>query len=137
MEYSPQKAFLGVGCAFPLHIDPATGDFALAVYEEDIHQAIRLILDTNPGERVMLPDFGAGLRALVFEPVNTTTMALVRQRGESALVTWEPRIDLKEVKVTNNRAEASRLNIEISYLVRATNTFYNLVYPFYLQEGRA
>jgi len=137
MDNLRQKAFLGVGWAFPVHIDPVTGDFALALYEEDIRQAIRLILETNPGERVMLPDFGAGLRQLVFEPVNTTTMTLARQRVESALVIWEPRIDLQEVKVTNDRSESSRLNIEISYLVRSTNTFYNLVYPFYLQEGHS
>lgn len=132
----PAKAFLGVGWAFPVQGEPVTEDITLAAYEEDIRQAIRLILETNPGERVMRPDFGAGPRSLVFEPINTTTMALARHRVEQALITWEPRIDVQSVQVTTDGARPSRLNIDINYRVRATNTFYNLVYPFYLQEGR-
>lgn len=127
-------AFLGTGWAFPPTAD-AAGDTAVAAHEEDIRQAVWIILGTVPGERVMRPDFGAGLRALVFEPLNTTTMALVRHRVEQALVTWEPRIDRIEVTVTAEPPRG-RLSIDVRYRVRATNTFYNLVYPFYLLEGR-
>ena len=128
------KAFLGRGWAFP--VGPATGDVAMAEHEEDIRQAIQIILGTAPGERAMRPDFGCGLRDLAFEPLNTTTMALARHRAEEALITWEPRIDLAEIIVTPDPGQAGRLLIDIRYRVRATNTFYNLVYPFYLQEGR-
>lgn len=130
------KAFLGVGWSFPVTPDVTAQDVARAEYEEDIRQAIRIILETNPGERVMRPDFGSGLLAMVFEPVNFTTRALVKQRVEQALVVWEPRIDVREVTVTVNGSARNRLDIDIGYQVRATNTFYNLVYPFYLQEGR-
>jgi phage baseplate assembly protein W len=128
------KAFLGKGWSFPLATDEA-GEIDLAAYEEDVRQAILLILQTNPGERVMRPDFGAGLQALVFETLSTTTMALARHRVEQALVIWEPRIDVHEVRVSAGAADRSRLDIAIQYQVRATNTFYNLVYPFYLLEG--
>jgi Bacteriophage baseplate protein W len=128
------KAFLGRGLAFPVAVDK-DGAVALAEYEEDIRQAIRIILDTDPGERVMRPDFGAGLRALLFEPINTHTLALARHRVEQALILWEPRIDSILVKV-EAQAPLGILNINIRYRVRTTNTFYNLVYPFYLQEGR-
>jgi phage baseplate assembly protein W len=128
------KAFLGRGFAFPVAVDDK-GTVALAEYEEDIRQAIRIILDTDPGERVMQPDFGAGLRALLFEPINTHTMALARHRVEQALILWEPRIDNIAVKV-ESQPKLGLLNIGIRYRVRTTNTFYNLVYPFYLQEGR-
>lgn len=131
------KAFLGKGWSFPVQVDPNTGDIAVVAYDEDIRQAILLILRTALGERVMRPDFGAGLETLVFEPVNTTTMALAQQRVQQALVTWEPRIDVNSVQVTTDRARRDRLNIAIAYTVRATNTFYNLVYPFYLQEGQS
>ena len=133
----PAKAFLGVGWSFPVQADGATGDAKMVAYEEDIRQALLLILETEPGERVMRPDFGAGLRGLVFEPLNTTTMSMVQHRVQQALVTWEPRINLREVLVTMDAAERTRLNIQISYEVRTTNTFYNWVYPFYLQEGRS
>jgi uncharacterized protein len=128
------KEFLGRGWAFPVQPN-GTGDVLLALYEEDIRQAIRIILGTAQGERLMRPDFGAGLQALVFEPSNTTTIALVRHRVEEALITWEPRIDNIKVSVTTERA-LGRLIIDIHYRVRTTNTFYNLVYPFYLQEGK-
>ena len=128
------KAFLGRGLAFPPAVD-AAGGIAMAEYEEDIRQAIRIILDTDPGERVMRPDFGAGLRALVFEPINTHTLALARHRVEQALVVWEPRIDSVTVR-TEARPAQGLIAIDVRYRVRTTNTFYNLVYPFYLQEGR-
>src|SRR5262245_36466786 len=93
------KAFLGRGWAFPPATD-TSGEVALAAYEEDVRQAIRIILATAPGERVMRSDFGAGLNALVFEPLSTATVALVRFRVEDALTRWEPRIDQVSVAVT-------------------------------------
>jgi Bacteriophage baseplate protein W len=128
------KAFLGVGWAFPPQVQ-ADGSIAEAIYEEDIRQAIRIILFTNRGERLMRPDFGASLKEFVFEPINTTTMALIETRVREALITWEARIDVQEVKVTNDASQPDKLFIEMSYRVRATNTLHNLVYPFYLQEG--
>jgi uncharacterized protein len=128
------KAFLGVGWSFPVAPN-ATGEIALSAYEEDVRESIRIILGTNPGERVMRPDFGAGLQALVFEPINTTTMALTKHRVEEALIVWEPRIDNISVQVSAEPA-LGRLMLDIRYRVRSTNTFYNLVYPFYLLEGK-
>lgn len=129
------KAFLGRGFAFPVAVD-ASSAIAMAEYEEDIRQAIRIILDTEPGERVMRPDFGAGLRAILFEPINMHTIALLKHRVEQALIIWEPRIDQLQVQV---QADPPRgmLTLDLRYRVRVTNTFYNLVYPFYVQEGRA
>jgi phage baseplate assembly protein W len=135
-KLDPANAFLGVGWAFPPAV-AADGKLAEAVHEEDIRQAIRIILGTNPGERVMRPDFGAGLNTFVFEPVNTTTMALVQSRVQEALVAWEPRIDVEAVNVTTDAVERNRLLIDMTYRVRATNTLSNLVYPFYLEEGTA
>ena len=129
------KAFLGRGFAFPFDI-PGGGDLELAAYDEDVRQAIRIILSTEPGERVMRPTFGTGLRALVFEPINVTTMALARHRVEQALVLWEPRIDNIEVTVSADPPQG-RLEIVIHYRVRRTNTFYNLAYPFYVREAGA
>jgi phage baseplate assembly protein W len=133
MADTSAKAFLGKGWAFPAAPD-ASGELELAVYEEDVRQAVRIILGTSPGERVMRPDFGAGLNELVFSPINTTTMALVRHRVEQALVDWEPRIDHVTVEVTAE-PPLGKLRIDINYRVRATNIFYNMVYPFYLYEA--
>ena len=68
--------------------------------------------------------------------MSTTTLALTQHYVERALIEWEPRIDVLAVRVGFDRDPAlGRLLIEIDYRVRATNTFYNLVYPFYLLEG--
>src|SRR5262245_48358206 len=106
------KAFLGKGWAFPASPD-ATGNIEMSAYEEDVRQAVRIILGTAQGERVMRPDFGAGLRELVFSPINTTTMALVRHRVEEALVDWEPRIDNVTVAVSAE-PELGKLRIDIN-----------------------
>lgn len=134
MATNEERAFLGTGWAFPVRLDE-TGDIEMVTQDEDIRQAILLILETAVGERAMRPDFGAGLNMLAFEPLNTTTTALARHRVETALVTWEPRVDSITV-TTDTEPAAGRLNIDIRYRVRSTNTFYNLVYPFYLQEGQ-
>jgi phage baseplate assembly protein W len=136
MTAAEERGFLGVGWAFPVARDPQ-GEIAVAAYEEDVRQAIRIILGTNQGERVMRPDFGAGLRALLFEPLSVTTLSLTQHRVERALVEWEPRIEVLDVRVGfgSQGAASGTLLIEIDYRVRATNTFYNLVYPFYLLEG--
>ncbi len=131
-----EKAFLGLGWAFPVARTPQ-GEVEMAAHEEDVRQAIRIILGTNHGERVMRPDFGAGLQAMLFEPMTATTLALVEHTVQRALVEWEPRIDLEKVRVSFDKDDPAqgRLLVEIEYRVRATNTFYNLVYPFYLLEG--
>jgi uncharacterized protein len=127
------RAFLGQGWAFPVEIE-RSGAISTARYDEDIRQAVLIILKTEQGERVMRPDFGVGLRSLVFEPINVTTKSLVRHRVEEALITWEPRIEVQTITVSDDPATPGLLNIDIRYLVRLTNTFYNLVYPFYLME---
>lgn len=126
--------FLGVGWAFPVQFE-SDGSISMAAHDEDIRQAIRIILGTNPGERVMRPEFGAGLMSFVFEPLNTTTLALIRRRVETALIDWEPRIQVQDVMVSSDPSESGKVLIEVGYSVRASNTQFNLVYPFYLQEG--
>ena len=128
------RAFLGRGWAFPVRTGP-DGEITVAEYEQDVHEAVRLVLGTEMGERVMLPEFAAGLRSLVFEPLSTTTRALVQHRVREALVTYEPRIDVVEVKVDLQRGAQPAVLVDVEYRVRSTNTFYNLVYPFYLLEG--
>jgi len=131
-----QKAFLGVGWSFP----PCTasdGATAVAKYEQDVDQAIRIILGTDQGERLMRPDFGAGLRSFVFGPLSQTTIQRVQTRVEESLVRWEPRIDVLSVVVTIATPERNKLLIAVTYRVRSTNTRNNLVYDFYLDEGAA
>jgi phage baseplate assembly protein W len=130
----PARRFLGVGFAFPLQIDPATGQFALAAYEADVQQAIFTILSTAKGERVMVPDFGCGMHDRVFAPNTATQANAVSADVREALTRWEPRIDLLDVNVTIGGAQGEVLLIRVDYRIRANNAFYNTVYPFYVND---
>ncbi|MCI0489634.1 MAG: GPW/gp25 family protein [Blastocatellia bacterium] len=126
------KDFLGRGLKFPVGVE-ATGKIALSEYEQDIREAIRIILLTAKGERVMRPDFGAGLYEFVFEGMSATTLGSVQAAVREALIKWEQRIQLLAVDVTADTGEIGKLLISIDYRVRATNTKFNLVFPFYLK----
>lgn len=130
----PSRAFLGVGWAFPLRL-AADHTLATAAYEDDVRESILIILGTRRNERLMRPDFGAGLEDFVFEPASTTTRETLQKRIEESLIDWEPRIDVTQVEVTVDPLRRDRLLVALDYRVRSTNTHYNLVYPFDLQEG--
>ena len=129
------KAFLGRGWAMPVKIDPRTGLIAATAYEEDIRQAILVILETAPGERVMRPDFGCGIHNMVFEALDSTTLQRIRSEVEAALRRYEARIDVLAVTVDEDATPEGKLLIELEYRVRRTNQIGNLVFPFYLREG--
>lgn len=130
--------FLGKGWAFPLEAE-TEGNVATSSAEKKIEESIRIILGTARGERQMRPDFGCGIHQMVFAKNNTATAGMTEYHVEEALVKWEPRIELLNVTAYPDRegagSEGNKLIIEIQYRVIATNSIFNLVYPFYLTEG--
>lgn len=128
--------FLGKGWKFPVDLDE-NNQIARAYYEECIRQAIWIILGTAKGERIMRPDFGCGIHDLVFAVNSTTTAGLVAEAVRQALVLWEPRIELLDVRVATRPGEPNTLLIGIEYRVHSTNNVFNLVYPFYLERSAA
>src|SRR3954466_15064448 len=87
---------LGAGLAFPLHVD-RVGGIALASGEQDIDQAVELILSTAPGERPMRPGFGCGGHGFVFDTIDAATVGRLETEIRSALDRWEPRIEVVKV----------------------------------------
>ena len=128
------RDFLGLGFKFPLQVD-ARGAIATARHEDRVAESIAFILGTAQGERVMRPDFGCGIHRLVFEPNNDLTQGRVAHAVRSALVDLEPRIDVLDVRAESAQTEPNLLLIRVDYRLRATNTFHNLVYPFFIREG--
>jgi phage baseplate assembly protein W len=129
------QSFLGVGWGFPVSPD-SSGALAIAAYEESVRQAVWIVLGTAKGERAMRPDFGCGIHDLVFEQNTAATAGKVTQLVKETLLRLEPRIDLLDVQVqAQNSGEV--LQISIDYGVRATNNTFNLVFPFYLEQGAA
>lgn len=128
------KEFLGKGWRFPVNVD-AQGEIHMSEYEQDIKEAIWIILTTSKGERVMRPDFGCGIHDYVFTVINTTTLSLIENSVREALVLWEPRIEVLAVDISREKINEGQLLVSIDYRVRTTNNRFNLVYPFYLTEG--
>lgn len=130
-----QFDFLGRGMNFPPGAGRADGRFLLETGEEGIRRSIHLILLTKPGERVMRPEFGCHIWQYLFEVPDASMRARMKKAVEDALILWEPRI--RDVNAQVTELEGGRLGVEINinYVVRATNNPYNLVYPFYMEEG--
>lgn len=127
--------FLGNGLGFPVRCDPATGRMHEAPEEEDIRQAIAIILSTKRGERVMRPEFGCDIYNYAFGTMDYTTFRLMENAVTEAIIRWEPRIRNLEVRAELAEDEDGLVMIHIAYHVRSTNNRFNIVYPFYLSEG--
>lgn len=129
------KDFLGKGWKYPVNVN-SYGKMKMSLFEDDIKESIQIILSTSKGERAMRPDFGCGIYDFVFDIVNASTIGMIEASVKEALILWEPRIEIKNVKVKADRAEEGKLIISVDYKVRGTNSEFNLVYPFYLSESR-
>ena len=121
---------IGSGWAYPAELTPG-GSVRLVTGGEEIDAAVRMILTTAPGERVMRPDFGCAMWEQVFAPLDPNTLGLIEQNVREALARWEPRITLVSVEAVPEDG-GSMVRIEIGYRVLATNDHRNLVYPFYV-----
>jgi phage baseplate assembly protein W len=127
------REFLGVGWKFPIRVN-ARGGLSFSAHEQDIEEAVWLILSTAKGERVMEPRFGCGIHELVFAPNNPGTRGAIIHEVQKALAEFEPRIDLDSVRVESFPGSENRLLIYVDYRLRSNNAKRNLVYPFYLTE---
>jgi phage baseplate assembly protein W len=125
---------VGSGWAFPPTVD-ARGRIALARQERDVEEAIRMILLTPIGQRVMRPEFGCRIHDLIFAPNEATTTGLARYYVQDALEMWEPRIDVTEVLVAPDPLNTGRLLIDIRYVIKSTHDERALVFPFYRIPG--
>ncbi len=128
-------SYLGRGWKFPVQVDPNTGRILMSENEQDISEAITIILQTSKGERVMKSDFGCGLRRFVFDLTDEVTMRKMEEDIREAIMIWEPRVGEVEIKALKDTEVHGKINIDIHYTVSSTNNRYNMVYPFYLEEG--
>ncbi len=127
------KTFLGTGLSFPLRTD-ARGKIMLTSGGQDIEEAIRIILSTRPGERVMRPTFGCRAHELLFEPRTPTTVSLLQEYVYEALRMWEPRINLIVVDVNPDEMHDGALLAKIEYEIKATHDTRSIVHPFFIED---
>lgn len=108
--------------AFPFRIDAASRKAALASsYEAHVDQLIRQLLLTSPGERVDLPDFGCGVRRLLFAPNSDPLVAAAQLTIQQSLARWLSReIDVQRVSVSSPSPDGNELLVRIDYVLRET-----------------
>ena len=125
---------IGQGWSFP--VKPGTnGRLVYLDRAEKVRQSIWILLSTAPGERQMMPEYGCGIHDLVFQANTAALRGLVEAKVRATLIRWEPRIDVIEVRVQTPPEARNYLLIRIDYRLRANNSFYNLVYPYFINEG--
>lgn len=127
-------SFLGTGWSFPPEFSIRAG-VRMVSAEEDIRQSLVIVLATAPGERVMRPAFGAGIKQQVYESINETTITILKDTIKRAILFFEPRVVVEAITTDSTLALEGRLDFSIDYTIISTNTRHNIVYPFYCLEG--
>jgi len=129
------KSFLGTGWSFPPQFDNQSGSVDMLSDSEDIRSSLEILLSTRPGERVLLPEYGCQLDELLFEPLTTTMKTYMKDLIQTAILYHEPRIEVNKIELVDTGEMEGRILITVDYTIRATNSRFNYVFPFYLQEG--
>lgn len=129
------QSFLGRGWSFPPEFNRESKAVKMLEDEEDIRSSLHILLSTRPGERIMVPGYGCNLDELLFSPLNLTIKTYVVDLIRTAILYYEPRIDVNKIEIVQTDAFHGVLLIQIEYTIRATNSRMNMVYPFYKEEG--
>lgn len=130
-----QPSFLGTGWSFPPTFTKGGAELIVVSGPEDIHQSLQILLSTQLGERVMHEDFGCDLNTMLFEEVDQNLVNTIISMVTDAILYHEPRISLDHLDISESQREQGLLLISIEYTVRSTNSRFNMVYPFYLNEA--
>ncbi len=116
---SDEARLLGRGISFPPRLGP-DGRWATSSGADNVRESIRVILETELGERLMLPELGGGLRGFLFQPNSAPTHRLIEERIRQALGRWEPRIAVEAVAVVADADDPAAAVATVAYRLVAT-----------------
>jgi len=129
------QSFLGTGWNFPPTFTRGGADVEVVSGAEDIHQSLQILLSTQLGERPMLEDFGCDLNSVLFAEVNQSLINTLTSMVTNAILYYEPRIKMEKLDVSESETQQGLVLISIEYTIRSTNSRFNMVYPFYINEA--
>lgn len=135
MSKQAPNDFIGKGWSFPPAFEKTVPGVAVTEQYEDIRRSLEILLSTRPGERVMQPKYGCNMEELLFESLDTGMKTLMADRIRTAILYFEPRIEAKKIELDDSNQNEGVVLIRIEYIVSATNTRFNFVYPFYKNEA--
>jgi phage baseplate assembly protein W len=130
-----KNSFIGTGWSFAPAFESASGSVVMTGGFDDIQQSLEILLTTNPGERVMQPKYGCYLGELVFESLDAGMKTLIKDRIATAILYFESRIEVESIELDDSNQNEGVILVKIDYIVSATNSRFNFVYPFYRNEG--
>ena len=130
-----EQSFLGRGWSFPPTFTRGGAGVEMVSGIEDIHQSLQILLSTRLGERVMQDDFGCDLSYVLFEEIDQSLVNALTGLISDAILYHEPRITLERLDISESEGQQGLLLISIDYTVRGTNSRFNMVYPFYINEA--
>jgi uncharacterized protein len=134
-DISERRSFLGQGWSFPPVFSKQSRGVVMTSDEEDIRRSLEILLSTAIGERFLQPQYGCNLDEYVFEPFNATLSTEIRLTVKDAIEKFEPRLRLLAVRLDTGLINEGRVDIAVEYQVTTTNSRFNLVYPFYINEA--
>ncbi len=129
--------FLGTGWSFPPAFGAGGAELQLISGEEDVHQSLQILFATRLGERALRQDYGCNLDSFLFAEIDHELLAHLRGVIENAVLAHEPRVQLEDVDVSPAGDQAGVLVIRLDYLVPTTNSRFNMVFPFHVNEATA
>lgn len=132
---STDRKFTGIGWSFPPTFKKTSKEVVMSSDIDDIEQSLFILLGTIKGERVMHPSYGCNLDEMLFESYNLTIKNYLIDLVKTAILFYEPRIEPTQIGIDETFINEGKVLIEIEYLVRSTNSRFNMVYPYYINEG--
>ena len=130
-----QDDFLGKGWSFPPTFNADLQGVEMTEKNEDIQKSLQILLTTTVGERIMQPKYGCNMDDMIFEGMDTTTKTIMKDKIRTAILFFEPRIDVVSIAMNAMNELEGQIMIEIEYVIRATNSRFNFVFPYYVNEG--
>lgn len=127
--------FLGTGWSFPPSFSKGGAQVAMVSGHEDIAQSLQILLGTRQLERIMHEDFGCDLQNCLFAEMDQSLVNHLNSLIGNAVLFHEPRIVLNQLDISPSNEHDGLLLITLDYTVRSTNSRFNMVYPFYLNES--
>ena len=134
-EVRIDRSFLGTGWGFPPEFNRRSTQINMVSEEDDIRESLWILLSTSPGERIMNPAYGCGIKSLIFDNFNESTETEVQDLIERAILFFEPRVILDSIHIDVADVYNGLIRIHLDYRIRVTNSRHNMVYPFYFREG--
>lgn len=127
-------SFLGTGWNFPPEFTNSGREVVMVSGADDVQQSLEILLGTRLEERILQEEFGCNLDQFVFEGMNSGLTNQLRNMITEAILYHEPRVKLNNVVLNLDNDHSGLLWIELDYTLPSSNTRFNMVYPFYLEE---